>query len=1030
LSHVPEEGRESLCTLLSSWKSLFSLGDFDMGHTDRVKHQIQLKDPNQVPIKQRYRRIPPSMFQEVREHIKMMLDCDVIRPSSSPWSSPVVLVRKSDGGLHFCVDFRQVNECTKKDAFDIPRIDETIDCLKGAKYFSCLDLKAGYWQVEIEEQHKEITAFSVGPLGFYEFNSMPFGLCNSPATFQRLMERCLHDLNLEQCLIYLDDIIVFAPTLEEHLVRLEAVFERLHRFGLKLKPSKCQFLRTEVKYLGHIVSAAGVSVDPSKVEVLQKMSAPTSVKELQRFLGFIGYHRRFIPQFSSIARPLNDLLKGKRSSFCWEEEHQKAFETLIKHTIESPVLAFADFQAPFILQVDASLSGLGAMLMQEQGGEKKVIAYASRSLSASERRYPVHKLEFLALKWAVTEKFHDYLYGSQFEVITDNNPLTYVLTSAKLDATSHRWIAALASYNFSIRYQPGSQNVCADFLSRMSSTWQSPEMVQAILQRPVEEVGLCLSACVEVPEGLLTCPSVRVYDMKKLQREDNVINAVCLVVESGQKPSRLSLKNESSQFRALVKQFKKLFFQDGVLYRRAVIDNDLVDQLIVPSSLRRELLVELHDNMGHVGRDRTLDLVRRRVYWPGWYKDVLNKVQHCRNCVCRKTPTDVAPLVSVVSTQPLELVCMDYLSLEPSQGYANILVITDHFSKFAVAVPTKNQSAVTTARALYQDFIVRYGTPRRIHSDQGANFMSKVIKELCALLEIDKSRTTPYHPMGNGLCERFNRTLLQMLGCLAEEKKRSWKNHLASVIHAYNCTRHASTGFSPYELLFGRTPVLPVDVRFGLGAKSRFTPHTEFVQDLHDSLQAAWKVARENQEHASTEQKAWYDRHQHGFGLDPGDHVLVREVGFQGPHKLANRWSKETYVVLSQTDPEIPVYVVKQQYGAKKRTLHRNMLLPVSRRLEPDPERTPPPLPKTSPPPMPPVLAESDSEEEQWIVDQALLVPPPVSTRPPQPSSSPVSVDTAQSSSAEPAPREQAPVTLRRSSRVKRPPERFADLEW
>jgi hypothetical protein len=245
------------------------------------------------------------------------------------------------------------------------------------------------------------------------------------------MERCLHDIHLEQCLIYLDDIVVFAPTLEEHLARLEAVFERLQRFGLRLKPSKCQFLQEKVKYLGHVVSAGGVEVDPDKVSALRSAVPPASVKDLQRFLGFIDFHRRFIRSFSKIARPLHDLLSAKE--FVWGAAQQQAFQALVQAVCEAPILAFADFELTFMLHVDASQAGLGAMLMQRQDGKDRVIAYASRSLSQSEKRYPVHKLEFLALKWAVTEKFHDYLFQSVFEVVTDNNPLTYVLTTAKLD---------------------------------------------------------------------------------------------------------------------------------------------------------------------------------------------------------------------------------------------------------------------------------------------------------------------------------------------------------------------------------------------------------------------------------------------------------------------------------------------------------------------------------------------------------------------------------------------------------------------
>jgi transposase InsO family protein len=1011
LPSIPESDRWELSDLLLGSRHLFATSDFELGRTEAVRHRIDLTDPMQSPIRQRYRRIPPAMFEEVRQHIEMMLACNVIRPSSSAWSSPVVLVRKSDGGLRFCVDYRQVNACTKRDAYDLPRIEETIDCLKGAKYFSCLDLKSGYWQVEMKEEDKPITAFSVGPLGFFEFNSMPFGLCNSPATFQRLMQQCLQDIHLEQCLIYLDDIVVFSSTIEEHLERLRAVFNRLNSFGLRLKPSKCQFLRTSVKYLGHVVSEAGVAVDPDKVAALRSMAAPTNVQELQRFLGFVGYHRRFIPKFSSLSRPLNDLLVAKRS-FRWEEEQELAFQTLVAKVTEAPVLAYADFTSPFILHVDASMSGLGAMLMQVQGGHRRVIAYASRSLRSPETRYPVHKLEFLALKWAVTEKFHDYLYGASFEVVTDNNPLTYVLRSAKLDATSHRWVSALAGYDFTITYQPGRDNVCADFLSRLPIT-QSAEAVRTMLQSPLQQ-DIVTNAALQAPEECFSVPSLRPYDMEVTQQNDPVLKQLRLTFERQERPSQAARRNQPEELRKLLRQWDKLVLNRGVLYRKAVIDGETVTQLLIPSALRKEVMSSLHDNMGHVGRDRTVDLVRHRVYWPGWYKDVLSKVQNCRNCICRKTLNDQAPLVPIQSSQPLELVCMDYLSLEASRGYGNVLVITDHFTKFAVAIATKNQTAHTTARVLYQDFVVRYGIPSRLHSDQGANFLSSVVKELCLLLGTERSRTTPYHPMGNGLCERFNRTLLTMLGCLEEDKKRTWKDHLSTVVHAYNCTRHASTGFSPYQLLFGRTPKLPVDVRLGLEIGSSVEVKTEFVSTLQESLRNAWSTAAKLQMEASQDQKRSYDRKQKGFALQVGDTVLVRQVGFQGPHKLANRWEKEPYEVVSRPDPSGPVYVVHRA-GKRKRTVHRNMLFPVTARVDSPTVSHAAAVPrqrrsKTV------VPAELDSEEEWYVLEEPVAEPVP----------QPVTPVAASVQSPRPTPTPPP----RRSARVRQAPKRYSDLEW
>ena len=305
------------------------------------------------------------MIEEVREHIAEMLEADAIRPSQSPFSSNVVLVRKKDGSLRFCIDFRKLNLRTVKDAQAIPRIEDSLNLLVGSKYFTKLDLKAGYWQVELREEDKAKTAFQVGNIGFYECNRMPFGLCNAPATFQRLMERAMGELNLRDCLIYLDDIIIFLDTFEQHLDCLEAVFERLHTYNLKLKASKCEFFKPEVTYLGQVVSEDGIKTDPEKIKVLKDWPISKCLKDVRKFLGFAGYYRRFVKGFASVVRPLNDLLVGyytkkptKRNvPFKWEAPQQQAFDTVIEKLSNPPVLAYADYKLPFKIHTDASCSG-------------------------------------------------------------------------------------------------------------------------------------------------------------------------------------------------------------------------------------------------------------------------------------------------------------------------------------------------------------------------------------------------------------------------------------------------------------------------------------------------------------------------------------------------------------------------------------------------------------------------------------------------------------------------------------------------
>ena len=471
-----EDDKNAAIEMIKRNSNIFSKNDMDMGRTNLVKHHIELTDP--IPFKESYRRIPPQMYDEVKAHIQEMLDLGAIRHSNSPWSSAIVLVRKKDGRLRFCIELKKLNNRMVKDAYSLPRIETLLDTFLGSTIFTTLDLKAGYWQVEMAEECKAFTAFTCGPLGFYECETMPFGATNAPATFQRLMHNCLGDLNMTWCVVYLDDIIVFSDNPKDHIMRLEAVFKKLAAAGLKLKPSKCFFFKEEIDYLGHLVSGKGVATCPKMIETVTKWPVPQTVYDVRSFLGFVGYYRRFIKDFSKISKPIREVIIGlenqtkrvaKKTMINWSEAAQSFFEVLKELCVNAPILAFPNYKIPFILHTDSSTEGLGAVLYQEQEGKLKVIAYASRSVTKTESNYPAHKLEFLALKWAICEKFHEYLYGNTpFEVYTDNNPLTYVLTTAKLDACGQKWVANLANYNFTIQYRSGQSNVEADALSRIS----------------------------------------------------------------------------------------------------------------------------------------------------------------------------------------------------------------------------------------------------------------------------------------------------------------------------------------------------------------------------------------------------------------------------------------------------------------------------------------------------------------------------------------------------------------------------------
>nr|KAG5695484.1 hypothetical protein BaRGS_011326 [Batillaria attramentaria] len=426
--------------VLSRYPSVIPKDSNDVGFTDEDFHRIPQKD--NTPIAQPYRSIPPHDFQKVRDHIQELLDKGVIRNSYSPYAAPVVVAKKKDGSIRLCVDYRKLNEATVRDAYPLPRIQESFDALAGSKYFSTLDLASGYHQIAMSPKDIQKTAF-VTPFGHYEFTRMPFGLTGAPATFQRLMNGVMSDMLFNSLLVYLDDLLIYSKTFEDHLLHLDRVLARLSRVGLKLNWDKCQLLRESVDYLGHTISAQGVSCQTEKTDVIRKWPVPRTTKDLRSFLGFAGYYRRFVEGYAKIAGPLHALANMQQSkrkpltlSEHWREEHQTAFDILKDALCGGQVLAFADFTHPFILETDASFEGIGAILSQKQAdGTTRAIAYASRRLRPTEKNeanYSSFKLEMLALKWAVTERFRSYLLGAHFEVYTDNNPLAHFKTS-KLD---------------------------------------------------------------------------------------------------------------------------------------------------------------------------------------------------------------------------------------------------------------------------------------------------------------------------------------------------------------------------------------------------------------------------------------------------------------------------------------------------------------------------------------------------------------------------------------------------------------------
>lgn len=933
-------------SLLQKYSDTFSCSEALLGCTDLIEHEIPLTDD--IPVRQRYRRLPPSQYDVVKTHIQELLDQGVVKPSCSPYSSPIVVVEKKDGSIRLCVDYRQLNAKTRKDAFPLPRIEESLDALTGASLFSTLDLASGYNQVSVAERDRAKTAFCT-PFGLFEFQRMPYGLCNAPGTFQRLMERIFGDQRFHSLLLYLDDVVVFSSTFKQHLERLESVFSRLREHGLKLKLKKCHFFQPEVKFLGHVVSASGVSTDPDKISAVRDWSTPSTVAELRSFLGFASYYRRFVQGFARYAAPLHKLVAklqphpnrnrmGRNANLRdhWDWGCDQAFNTLRDKLISAPVLGYADFSKPFVLEVDASGLGLGAVLSQEQdGGPRRPVAYASRGLRPTERNmdnYSAMKLELLALKWAVTDKFRDYLLGTKFTVLTDNNPLCYLRT-AKLGAVEQRWAAQLALFDFTIEYRPGVCNKNADALSRLPAPPVSVSMdeITSGIFVPAEIKSVVVSPSVEI-QAIDACPTRTRANLQLLQAEDHVLKAFLVYWKRGSPPTASERSTESPAVVELVRQWADLVVYEGVLYRKTHVpgSTEKVLQLLLPQALQTEVLTALHDDHGHQGVDRTVSLVRQRCYWPFMRKDVDRWCRECRRCVVAKAtqPKLRTFMGSLLASSPLEIVAIDFSILEKSSdGKDNLLVVTDVFSKFAQAYPTADQKSSTVARVLTEQWFYTYGVPLRIHTDQGRNFEGELFQQLCRVYGIRKSRTSPYHPEGNGQCERFNRTLHDLLRTLPPEKKRRWPYHLPQVLFAYNTTVHQSTGFSPYELMFGRKPTLPLDSLLGTIDIPSDSTTAEWVQEHQKHLSAIYSQARAHLE-AAAQQRA--KNHLAPLPLLPPGTLVYRRSHPHGRHKISDHWENVVYEIVRCLDEVGTLYKIRprDQLGPEK-NINRKELRPL-----------------------------------------------------------------------------------------------------
>ena len=734
-----------------------------------------------------------------------------------------------------------MNAVTRKDAYPLPRVDDTLDTLAGSKWFSTLDLLSGYWQVEVDPNDREKTAFCTSE-GLFEFCVMPFGLCNAPATFQRLMDAILAGLQWSSCLVYIDDLIIPGKTFPEHLDHLRQVFQRLKGAGLRLKPSKCNFCLKEVEFLGHVVGTEGVRTDPAKTEKVATWPVPTSKREVQQFLGLANYYRRFVKNFATIAKPLHHLTE-KTAKFEWTEQAQSAFEELRLRLVTAPVLAFPDYTRPFILDTDASETGVGAVLSQLcEDGSECVVAYASRVLTRPERRYCVTRKELLAVVTFI-QHFRSYLLGREFQLRTDHGSLTWLATFRQPEGQLARWLEKLQEFHFFIVHRPGKRHGNADSLSRRPCTQCGRDS-----HDDPPEASIAISAC--SPSAVLMDRPIE--DLRQLQLDDGPTGLLLRAVEKGEKPDAGDVRREGPEAQRLLQLWDRLITDDGVLKRKYedVCGHKSWQQLIVPHTLRDEIMLELHSGAleGHLGVDKTIAKIKERFYWPGIHADVDQWIRTCPECATRKSSPqrNRGPLHTIKAGYPLQVVAVDILGplTESDGGNSYILVAGDYFTKWMEAYAIPNMEAVTVARKLVDQMFCRFSPPDQLHSDQGKQFESTVMREICNILGMKKTRTSPYHPQCDGLVERYNRTLLDMLATTTQNHPFDWEDQLPKVCMAYNTSVQASTGYTPFFLMFGRQARMPIDLMYGSGRK-REVPTTQYATTMKKALEEAYRSVRE-----------------------------------------------------------------------------------------------------------------------------------------------------------------------------------------
>ncbi|KAK8919358.1 hypothetical protein KSP39_PZI021140 [Platanthera zijinensis] len=850
----PSEERKdiSMIPVVCEFQELFPEELAGLPPKREIEFEINLEQGARPVAKTPY-RMAPKELAELKVQLQELIDKNFIRPSSTPWGAPVLFVKKKEGTLRLCVDYRELNKLTVKNKYPLPRIEDLFDQLVNARVFSKLDLRYGYHQLRIKEEDIFKTAFSTR-YGHFEFLVMPFGLTNAPAAFMDLMNRVFKDYLDRFVIVFIDDILIYSPTEEEHAWHLRLALQTLKEHQLYAKFSKCDFWLSKVSFLGHVITEQGLAVDPAKIESIISWLQPTSVTEVRSFLGLAGYYRRFVKDFSKISLPLTQLTR-KNTLFQWSVDCQLAFDILKEKLTSAPILTMPSGTDGFQIYSDASYKGLGCVLMQHG----KVIAYASRQLKDAEKNYPVHDLELAAVIFAL-KLWRHYLYGVRCEVFTDHKNLKYIYSQKELNLRQRRWLEFIKDYDVDLQYHPGKANVVADALSRKNTVGLSVlSGYEAQLVYELERMEITPLVTPESKQAQLSQLQVR-YSLKDRIKEALSKDPFLVALQEKVR------KGETGEFT----------LQNGLLLMN--------ERLCVPNvnSIRRDILYESHNTPYsiHPGRTKMYHDLKEDFWWPGMKKDIITYIASCH--ICQLVKAEHQKPGGYLHSLPIpewkwEDIAMDFVFGLPRSklGHDGIWVIIDRLTKSAHFIPVRQNMPPEKLNDLYIDVIVKlHGIPRSIISDRDGRFTSGNWRYIHKRLETKLLFSTAFHPQTDGQSERTIQFLEDLLRMVVLDLKGSWEKYLTLVEFAYNNSYQSSIQMAPFEALYGRRCRTPLSWEDG----DRTLYNREKIDKWHEKV----KLIQQRMKVAQDRQQKYYNARHRLVQFQVGDQVCLKIRPFKG----------------------------------------------------------------------------------------------------------------------------------------------------